>query len=102
MIRTLIWSSRFVLSISAMTMEAAWGTWEPDDFRPYFRVLLEAFGPERMQFGSDWPVGLLSATYEQTIDVMEELMAGEDLSDAECEAIWSGTARRTYGLQLAG
>ena len=91
-----------VVKVSGMFTEAAWGTWEPDDFRPYFRVLLEAFGPSRMQFGSDWPVCLLSATYEQTIDVMEELMAGEDLSDTECEAIWSGTARRTYGLPLAG
>ena len=84
-----------------MFTEAAWKTWEADDFRPYFRVLLDAFGPDRMLFGSDWPVCLLSATYAQTIDVMEEMLAGEGLSDAEKESIWSGTARRAYALQRA-
>lgn len=91
-----------VIKVSGMFTEAAWRTWEPDDFRPCFGVLLDAFGPDRMLFGSDWPVCTLSATYEQTIDVMEELMAGEGLSDAEREAIWSDTARRAYALQLAG
>ena len=91
-----------VIKVSGMFTEAAWGTWQPDDFRPYVRVLLEAFGPDRMLFGSDWPVCTLSATYAQTIAVMEELLAGAGLSGAEREAIWSGTARRAYALQLPG
>jgi L-fuconolactonase len=63
---------------------------------PYYEAALAAFGPDRMMFGSDWPVGTLSASYQQVIDAAVNLTAG--LAPIERTAIFSGTARRVYGL----
>lgn len=57
-------------------------------------VALSAFGPERLMFGGDWPVSLLGAPYEETVNVTAALI--DTLSPAEAQAIWSGTANRTY------
>lgn len=46
-----------------------------DDLRPYAEVVLEAFGPERVMFGSDWPVCLLAAEYGQVSRAADELCA---------------------------
>ncbi|MFB9165114.1 MULTISPECIES: amidohydrolase family protein [Arthrobacter] len=67
---------------SAAALQQVWG------------VALEAFGPHRLIFGGDWPVSLLGASYAQTIAVAGDLI--ETLSPAESQAIWSGTALRTY------
>lgn len=64
--------------------------------RPSFEVALEAFGPERMMYGGDWPMTRLNDDYVITFEVLAELIA--PLSDTEAEAIWSGTAARTYQL----
>jgi len=68
------------------------------DLRPYYEVVLAAFGPDRLMFGSDWPVSSLTATYGQVCDLYRELTA--QLSTAEREAIFDRTARRVY--QLSG
>jgi L-fuconolactonase len=62
--------------------------------RPYYETVLAAFGPDRLMFGSDWPVSTLAATYRQVCDVYRELTAG--LSAAEQDAIFERTARRVY------
>jgi len=59
-------------------------------------VVLEAFGPDRVMFGSDWPVCLLAASYEQVVEVAEELTAG--LTEQERDAVFGDTARRVYHL----
>ena len=51
--------------ISGMVTEAKWNAWKPDDFCPYLDVVFEAFGEDRLMYGSDWPVCLLAGTYEQ-------------------------------------
>jgi L-fuconolactonase len=66
------------------------------DLRPYAEVVLEAFGAERVMFGSDWPVCLLAASYERVAEAADELCAG--LSGAERAAVFAGTARRAYRL----
>jgi L-fuconolactonase len=66
------------------------------DLRPYCETVLAAFGPDRLMFGSDWPVSALTATYGQVCDLYRELTA--QLSPAEQEAIFDRTARRVYQL----
>lgn len=64
--------------------------------RPSFEVALEAFGPDRMMYGGDWPMTRLNAGYVRTFEVLAQLIG--PLSPAEAQAVWSGTAARTYRL----
>ncbi len=57
--------------ISGMVTEANWKTWKKDHFTPYLDVVTEAFGTNRIMFGSDWPVCHLAASYEQIMDIVE-------------------------------
>lgn len=82
--------------LSGLVTEANWERWTPDDLRPYFDVVLEAFGPERLMFGSDWPVALLASGYQRWVETVEGWTA--ELSASEREAVWGGTAVRVYSL----
>jgi L-fuconolactonase len=82
--------------LSGMVTEADWAAWQVADLRPYAEVVLEEFGPERVMFGSDWPVCLLAARYDQVVAAADELCAG--LSESERAAVFGGTARRAYKL----
>lgn len=84
--------------LSGLVTEADWQSWSIDDLRPYFDVALEAFGPNRLMFGSDWPVCLLAASYEQVVSAAKKLIA--ELSEYEQSAILGGNAIRFYRLQL--
>jgi len=64
--------------------------------RSWAATLLEEFGPDRMMFGSDWPVCTLSASYDEVLAVALNTVAG--LSAAERRAVFAGTATRTYRL----
>ncbi|HWD78653.1 MAG TPA: amidohydrolase family protein, partial [Kribbella sp.] len=59
--------------LSGMVTEAPWHTWKPTDLQPYADVVLEAFGPDRVMFGSDWPVCLLAASYADVVAAAETL-----------------------------
>src|SRR5262245_9338177 len=82
--------------LSGMVTEADWKTWTVDDLRPYTAVVLDVFGPHRMMFGSDWPVCLLAASYDQVLQAAEGLTA--QLSAAERADVFGGTATRAYRL----
>ena len=82
--------------LSGLVTEANWATWCQEDLRPYLDVAFEAFGPERLMFGSDWPVSLLAAPYEGVLGVVAEYINA--LSASERNAIFGGTAMRFYGL----
>jgi L-fuconolactonase len=82
--------------LSGLVTEADWTRWHSADLRPYLDVALEAFGPDRVMFGSDWPVCLVAASYDQVVGTIAEL-AGE-LSTDEQAAIFGGNATRVYGL----
>ena len=62
----------------------------------YGARLLELFGPERLMFGSDWPVCSLAATYAEVLEVARACVDG--LGGAERDAVFAGTARRFYGI----
>jgi L-fuconolactonase len=83
--------------ISGMVTEADWDTWTLADLRPYWRVVLDAFGPERLMFGSDWPVCRLACDYSRWRRVVERFIA--PLSGAEKDRILGGTATEVYQLE---
>lgn len=58
-------SPNVLCKISGLVTEAKWDSWETDDFTPYLDIVTEAFGESRLMYGSDWPVSLLAASYEQ-------------------------------------
>jgi L-fuconolactonase len=82
--------------LSGLMTEADWRHWKVADLRPYAEVALDAFGPARMMFGSDWPVSTLAASYSGVLAATRELTA--DLSPAERETVFGGTAISVYGL----
>lgn len=86
-------SPNVTAKLSGLVTEAG-PQWTADDFRPYVDVALEAFGPERLMVGTDWPVCLLAASYEEVLVVAEELTSG--LSAAERDLVFGGTAERVY------
>lgn len=85
-----------VAKLSGLVTEADRSTWTPGDLRPYVDIALEVFGPDRLMFGSDWPVCTLAATYEQVHAVTRELTGNLDAS--ERARLFAGTASRVYRL----
>ncbi|MFJ4830677.1 amidohydrolase family protein [Streptomyces sp. NPDC088747] len=85
-----------VCKLSGMVTEADPAKWTPQDLRPYADTVLDAFGPRRLMFGTDWPVCTLAATYGQVARTARELTA--DLSADEREQVFAGTATRVYRL----
>jgi len=82
--------------LSGLVTEASWDDWDAERIRPYADRVLEAFGPDRVMFGSDWPVCELAASYGRVRELAGELL--RDLAPGEREAVLGGTARRVYGL----
>lgn len=82
--------------LSGMVTEADWHHWKPADLRPYVEPALELFGPDRLMFGSDWPVCELAASYSQVHDALVEVLG--PISESERESIFGGTAAKFYGL----
>lgn len=83
--------------LSGMVTEADWARWQSSDFTFYVQHLLGAFGPDRLMFGSDWPVCLLAAGYEEVVGLLESQL--EALSESEREAIWGRNALRVYNIR---
>lgn len=82
--------------LSGLVTEADWSRWQVGDLRPYAETALDAFGPARLMFGSDWPVCTLAGSYPDVLAAARDLTA--DLSPAEREAVFAGTATSVYGL----
>jgi L-fuconolactonase len=85
--------------LSGLVTEADWRHWEAGDFKPYLNLVFDAFGADRLMFGSDWPVCLLAATYRQVKQLIEEY--GKGFSQSDKEKIFGGNAARFYGLKTA-
>ena len=83
--------------LSGLVTEAAWGQWNAADFDPYFDVVLKSFGPDRLMFGSDWPVCLLSGSYSQVKQLVTEAVA--HLTPEEQAKIFGLNAVAFYGLE---
>jgi L-fuconolactonase len=81
--------------LSGLVTEAA-PEWQCEDLRPYVAHLLECFGPERLMWGSDWPVVNLAGGFARWRDATQQLI--EELGETERDAILGETARRFYRL----
>jgi L-fuconolactonase len=82
--------------LSGLVTEADWTGWTIGDLAPYADVVLAAFGPERVMFGSDWPVCLLAAPYSRWLAAARELTGR--LTPAERDAVFTRTAARVYRI----
>lgn len=82
--------------ISGMVTEANWKTWTADDLKPYLDVVFENFTPNRLLFGSDWPVCLVASEYDLVVKTLEDYMT--QLPIEQQEMIWSGNAKKFYKL----
>ena len=82
--------------LSGLLTEAKWKEWSAGDFYPYLDVVFEAFGTNRLMFGSDWPVMLLSGMYVQWKSLLEKYM--ENLPLDEKELVLGENAVAFYNL----
>ena len=82
--------------LSGLVTEANWTSWQTDDLRPFVEFALESFGPERLMFGSDYPVCLLASSYDRVLASFQEIL--KSLNDGERERIFSTNAARFYRL----
>ena len=83
--------------MSGLATEADWQHWQPEQLTPYLDTALHLFGPERLMFGSDWPVCLLASDYRTTHTLVDSVL--QHLSAAEQAAIWGANACSIYGLE---
>ena len=95
-IRALARNRNVYCKLSGFVTEANWTNWNAETLRPYLDVAFEAFGTDRLMFGSDWPVCLLAASYSQVKEVIENYT--RDFSPSEKENIFGLNAARFYGL----
>ncbi|MFF8673795.1 amidohydrolase family protein [Streptomyces sp. NPDC015242] len=82
-----------VAKLSGLATEADPARWTVDDLRPYADTALEAFGPARLMYGSDWPVSTRAGTYGGILDAMRRLTGPRDRAQ-----VFETTAARVYGL----
>ena len=85
--------------LSGMVTEADAGTWTPDDLSPYIKHVLDAFGTQRVMFGSDWPVALLAATsYGETVNALRTAVASM-LGPQDQRTLFHDNGARFYGVE---
>lgn len=82
--------------ISGMVTEADWADWRPADFVPYVETVWEAFGVNRLMYGSDWPVCLLAGGYQEVKAIVDGWLAG--MPAPTREKILGGNCARFYGI----
>ncbi|MEV4711240.1 amidohydrolase family protein [Micromonospora sp. NPDC049374] len=95
-LRALAEAPNTTAKVSGLTTEVPRSPWAVADLRPAVDHALDVFGPQRLMFGSDWPVCLLATSYPRWIEAVTELLGDLDATDRA--AFWAGTARRAYRL----
>lgn len=88
--------ARVSVKLSGLVTEAPWERWRDAGIDRYARRVVEAFGPARVMWGSDWPVCTLAASYAEVLELARDAIA--ELSEPEGRAVLGGTATRVYGL----
>jgi L-fuconolactonase len=96
LVRELARRPNVTVKLSGLVTEADWARWRTADLAPYADVVLDAFGPDRVMAGSDWPVCLLAGSYQRVLESTGDLLAG--LAPHERDAVLGATATRVYGL----
>jgi L-fuconolactonase len=84
--------------VSGLVTEADWDAWTPEQLVRYVATAVAAFGPERLLFGSDWPVCLLAADYAEVVMAAEQALEAAGLDAAERDLVFGANARRVYRL----
>ncbi len=82
--------------ISGMVTEADWNSWKKEDFKPYLDVIVETFGIDRIMFGSDWPVCLVAASYEEVVGIVGDYFSS--FSKNEQGKFFALNANQFYNL----
>lgn len=85
-----------VCKMSGLVTEANKDNWTPNDLQPYVHTVLDAFGPDRVMFGSDWPVCRLAGEYQDWVNALDQLTAA--LSADEQRKLWRDNAVAFYRL----
>jgi L-fuconolactonase len=83
--------------VSGMVTEADIAAWKPADFRPFLDVVFEAFGEDRLMYGSDWPVCLKAASYPQVFSLVADYT--RQLTPGAQEKVLGGNAARFYHVR---
>jgi L-fuconolactonase len=94
--RTMASAHNVYCKISGMVTEADWQHWQQDDFKPYLDVVVNAFGIDRLMFGSDWPVCLVAASYTETINIVKAYFS--TFTQSEHDKLFGGNAIQFYNL----
>jgi L-fuconolactonase len=97
LIRELAAAPNVFCKLSGLITEGDRAHWHPGDFNRYLDVVFECFGPERLMFGSDWPVCLLAGSYAQVVNLISSYLRGRP--PEEQAAIFGGNAVRFYRLR---
>lgn len=95
-IRALARLPNVTCKLSGLASEADPAAWTADDLRPYLAHLVDAFGPDRLMFGGDWPVSSLATPYPRWVEVVDAALAG--LPEAGRRRVFEGTAAAVYGF----
>jgi L-fuconolactonase len=82
--------------VSGLVTEAPWDGWEVATIRPYVDHVVECFGPDRLLFGSDWPVCELAASYDEVLELARTALG--PLTPDETALVFGETASRLYRL----
>ena len=96
-VRELAKAPNVLCKVSGMVTEADHAGWKPADFTPYLDVVFEAFGEDRLMYGSDWPVCLFAADYAQMFALIDDYTRG--LSAPARDKFFGGNAARFYGVK---
>jgi L-fuconolactonase len=96
-IRQIAQHTNVFCKVSGMVTEADIHNWRPADLTPYLDVIFDAFSPERLMFGSDWPVCLIAASYEQWFNLVETY-TDNNLTIEQSRAFWGENAIKFYNL----
>ncbi|MEV0803232.1 amidohydrolase family protein [Kribbella sp. NPDC050281] len=87
------------VKVSGMVTEADWSSWTVADLRPFVESVVRWFGPDRLLFGSDWPVCLLAGSYGDIVTALDKALP--KLSPSERDLLYGGNAERVYRLSRA-
>ncbi|MCF7802982.1 MAG: amidohydrolase family protein [Candidatus Marinimicrobia bacterium] len=82
--------------LSGMVTESDFTSWKKEQLQQYFNVILKSFGADRLLFGSDWPVCLVAAEYEEWLQIVHNFIS--TLSETKQRRILCKTAREVYGI----
>ncbi|NYH45922.1 L-fuconolactonase [Micromonospora jinlongensis] len=98
-LRALAASPNTTAKLSGLVTEVERSPWTTEDLRPAVEGALDTFGPDRLMYGSDWPVCLLASSYPRWVEALAELLGDHDGTDQAL--LWGDTARRVYRLEAS-